>query len=52
MDTTLIVGCVVIAGALSLITYLVLWSRRSVERIARNGFGSVREIDRELHNDR
>jgi hypothetical protein len=47
METDAIIGCVLIVGALGLITYLLVWSRKSVARIARRGFGSVREIRKE-----
>ena len=46
-DTTL--GCLLAAGALALSTVLVLWSRRAIERIARRGFRSAREIEEELN---
>jgi len=50
MDT--LIGCLLVAGALCLLTGLVVWSHRSIERIARSGFGSVREIrDEEEHDD-
>ena len=44
-DTTL--GCILVVVALSLLTLLVLWSRRTIDRIARKGFGSAREISSE-----
>ena len=46
MDGDALLGCLVTAGALGLLTVLVLWSRRTIDRIARGGFGSVREIER------
>ncbi len=52
MDTNVVVGCVIIAGALALLTFLVLWSRRSIGRIARNGYGSARELRGEVRDDR
>jgi len=52
VDINAILGCAVVAAAIGLITYLLLRSRRSIERIARNGFGSVREIHKELDTDR
>jgi hypothetical protein len=52
MDLDTLIGCLLVAGALGVLTGLVLWSRRSIERIARTGFGSVREIrDEEEHDD-
>ena len=47
-----ILGCAGVAVAIGFITYLLLRSRRSIERIARNGFGSVREIRKEVDSDR
>jgi hypothetical protein len=46
-DATL--GCLLAAGALVLSTLLVVWSRRAIERIARRGFRSAREIEEELN---
>jgi multisubunit Na+/H+ antiporter MnhF subunit len=48
MDTNALVGCIVIAAALALLTYLVLWGRRTINRIAGSGSRSAREIAREL----
>ncbi len=47
MDADTLLGCIIVAVALGLVTFLVLWSRRSIRRIARNGLGSVRELHRE-----
>ena len=44
METDALIGCLAIFGALGLLTFLVLWSRRSIDRIACNGFGSAREL--------
>ena len=52
MDSNLLIGCIVGAGALGLITYLVLWSRRTIDRIAGRGFGSAREIRKDMQSDR
>jgi len=53
MDADTVVGCVVIAAALGLILGLVVWSRRAIERIARNGKGSsAREIMKDLRGER
>ena len=46
MQTDTIVGCAVAACALGSVTLMVLWCRRSIDRIAERGFGSVREIRR------
>ena len=45
------VGLVVIATALSLLTVLVFWSRRTIERIARTKSRSAREITKDLSRD-
>ena len=52
MDADVLIGLIVIAGALGLIVLLVLWSRRSINRIASNGFGSAREIARDRRRGR
>ena len=52
MDANAVIGCMVIAGALAFVTYMVLWSRRSIERIAQRGFRSVREISSEPSDDK
>jgi len=44
----IVAGCVILALALGLMTYLVLRSRRMIERIARRGYGSARRIVKEL----
>jgi len=51
MDPDALIGCGLGAGALGLMTYLVWWSRRTIDRIARSGFRSVRRIMKELHGD-
>ncbi|HET6428194.1 MAG TPA: hypothetical protein VFJ30_07285 [Phycisphaerae bacterium] len=48
MDGQTIVGIAVIAAALAVLTGLVLWCRRRIERIARKGFGSARAIEKDL----
>ena len=52
MDFDTVFGCIVIAAALGLLIGLVAWSRRTIERIARGGSRSARQILRELHDDR
>ena len=52
METDIIVGCLVGVGALTLITCLVLWSRRTIDRIAKSRSRSAREILKELHGGR
>ena len=43
METNAIIGCIVITCALVLITALVLWSRRTVNHIARGIVSAIRE---------
>lgn len=45
------VGLAVIATALLLLTLLVFWSRRTIERIARTQSRSAREISKDLRRD-
>ncbi len=52
MNRTVIIGCVVILAALGVITYLVLWSRRTIDWIANRRLRSAREIVKELRGDR
>jgi len=52
MEIDAIIGIVAVLAALGLLTYLVLWSRRRINRIARNGFGSARALEKELDGDR
>jgi len=52
MSTDIIIGSVIIALALGAITGLTLWSRRTIDRIARSGFRSAREIFKDLEGDR
>ncbi len=44
MDLDAVFGCIAVALSLGLIVGLVLWSCRSIDRIARKGLGSAREI--------
>ena len=52
MDADSIVGWTIIAAALGFITYLLVWSRSMIERIANKRLRSIREIMKDLHNDR
>ncbi len=52
MDTDTIIGLVVIAAALGAILILMLWSRRSINHIASNGYGTARKIVRERRRGR
>jgi len=44
MDGQTLLGCLIAALALGAMTALLIWSQRSINRIARSGFGSAREI--------
>jgi hypothetical protein len=48
MSTDAVVGCFLVAGAVCLLTYLVVWSRRTIHRIDRIGARSAREVLSEL----
>lgn len=48
MSTDAVVGCVVIVVSLAVLVYLVLWSRRTINRISRSNSRSAREIGRDL----
>jgi len=50
MEADAIWGCIVLAITLIAMVALVFWSRRTINRIARNGGGSVRKILRELRS--
>ena len=50
LDT--VIGLTIVICALSLITFLVIWSRKRIERISRSGFGSAREIMKDDQHDR
>ncbi len=46
MDTETTIGVLLVISALVVIVALVLWGRRTINRIAKGGFGSAREITR------
>ena len=48
METDAILGCIVLAFSLGLITYLTFWGRRTIDRIASKGLSTAREIVKEL----
>ena len=52
MDTDTLIGCIAVAGAVGLVTYLVLWSRRAIDRIAQSDSSTAREIVKELRGGR
>ncbi len=51
MDGDTLVGCLMIAGALVVLTALTLWSRRAIRRIAERGSPSLREILKDLNGE-
>ena len=52
MTNSLLIGIIILGVALVILFGLVLWSRRIIERIAREGRGLVREFVREKRNGR
>ncbi|MBN1765206.1 MAG: hypothetical protein JW860_08120 [Sedimentisphaerales bacterium] len=52
MDVEIIIGCVIIALALGGIIALNLWSRRTINRIAQNGYRTARQTLREMQRDK
>ena len=51
MDPSVIIGCAIIVASLTVLAVLVLVSRWRINRIARNGYRSAREVVRELEGD-
>ena len=47
MNSDVLLGCLIVAAALGLCAGLVVWARRSIDRIARRGYRTAREILRE-----
>ena len=52
MDGDTILGVLIITIGLGGLTYLVLWSRKTIERIAAKKLRTVREIVKELKHGR
>ena len=52
MDADTVIGCFIVACALIFITYLTLWSRKTIDWIDAKGQRSAREIMKELDGDR
>ena len=48
MEPDALLGLVVLAASLGLLAVLVLWSRARIERIARRGYRSARQILKEM----
>ena len=52
MNGEILLGCLVLGAALCIVTYLVLWSRRTIDRIAESDARSAREIEKEVLSER
>jgi len=52
MDIDIIIGCVVVAGALAGVITLALWSNRTINHIANHGYHTARETLKELDGDK
>lgn len=52
MERDSIIGCIALVFALGFVAYLTIWSRRTINWIARNGKSSVREILKDLNGKR
>ena len=52
MELNAVIGAVVIAGGIGFMTFLVLWSRKTIQKIADKHLHSAREIMEELRNDK
>ena len=52
MDMDVAIGVFVVAAAICSIGVLVFWSRRAINRIASDGFGSARKIVRDRQHGR
>jgi len=52
MTFDLVAGVVLIVLALGIVVGLTLWSRRIIERIDSKSPKTLREIEREIHNER
>jgi len=52
MDVDLVLGLIVIGVSLCFLTYLILYSRKSIDKIANKNFTNVRQIMKELRDGR
>lgn len=52
MDIDTVLGIIVITAALIVLTALVFWSRRIIEKISRRGPTSARQIMKDLDDAR
>ncbi|MHC5037740.1 MAG: hypothetical protein ACYTHM_10525 [Planctomycetota bacterium] len=50
MDFDTFLGCILAALSLAFITYLTLWSRRMIHRIAEKGEGTFRKIVKDIRH--
>ena len=48
MDSDVLIGIIVVCLAYSFILCLILWSRKTIEFIAKRKIGSIREIKKEM----
>ncbi|UCH93115.1 MAG: hypothetical protein JSV88_22905 [Candidatus Aminicenantes bacterium] len=52
MDFDTVLGVIIIVGGIFFLTFVVLWSRRTIEMISKKRLHSIREILNELKNGR
>jgi hypothetical protein len=52
MDANLMFGIIIFCLAYGLIVYLIIWSRRTIEKISKRSLGSLREILEDLRHGR
>jgi Trk-type K+ transport system membrane component len=52
MNNDSLIGILIIVCGLGFMTYLILWSRKTMQRIARKQLHSLRDILKELHHGR
>jgi hypothetical protein len=51
MSPNQILGIIITIAAVLLLSYLVFWSRRAIDRIADKRLGTIREILKDLDNE-
>ncbi|MBN1125514.1 MAG: hypothetical protein JXA82_10935 [Sedimentisphaerales bacterium] len=52
MDTDQILGCILVAASLTAIVTLTLWARRTIHRIAANGYRTARQTLKGFNSDK
>ena len=52
MEVDAVIGIVLLAVSLTLLTFLTFWSRRTVERIAAKHLASLREVIKDFERER